>query len=71
MFALLNGSASTILNYISLYAETYLTEADSQWIGAYWVGYFVFAGFLITFVFLLCMYPKKLPETPKLNTGNL
>jgi len=54
-----------------LYAETYLTEADSQWIGAYWVGYFVFAGFLITFVFLLCMYPKKLPKTPKLNTGNL
>ena len=46
--------------FIITLPDTYLTPKDPQWIGAWWIGYFLFGGFVLCFLPGMSCFPKHL-----------
>uniref|UniRef100_A0A1B0EYU4 Solute carrier organic anion transporter family member n=1 Tax=Phlebotomus papatasi TaxID=29031 RepID=A0A1B0EYU4_PHLPP len=48
--------------YISPSLTPTISNTDPRWLGAWWLGWFILAGVLIVFAFLLGLFPKILPR---------
>lgn len=55
--------ASISLNtFIEPHLTPIVTTKDSQWLGAWWIGYILIAIVLACFSFLVSLFPKELPR---------
>ncbi|XP_059613651.1 solute carrier organic anion transporter family member 74D-like [Phlebotomus argentipes] len=48
--------------YISPSLTPTINNTDPRWLGAWWLGWFILAGVLIMFSFLIGLFPKILPR---------
>lgn len=46
---------------VCVLTETYLNPNDHEWIGAWWIGYFLFAALITIFVPFMGLFPRKIP----------
>ncbi|CAG0919874.1 unnamed protein product [Notodromas monacha] len=42
--------------------ETGLSPYDPRWLGAWWLGFVIIAGFLAIFAFFMALFPKRIPN---------
>ncbi|XP_065648193.1 solute carrier organic anion transporter family member 4C1 isoform X3 [Hydra vulgaris] len=69
-------SSIFLRRYTNINQKTHLKVNDSEWVGAWWLGFLVMFGFLMISGFLLLFFPKKLPGGDKkreeaIKLGNL
>lgn len=49
--------------YIAPYLTPIITQSDSRWLGAWWMGWLVIAGLIFCSGIFMFMFPKELPMT--------
>lgn len=49
--------------YIAPSLTPIITNRDSRWLGAWWMGWLITAGFILSFGLFMFMFPKELPMT--------
>lgn len=58
--------------YVDIGVETDLTPMDHRWVGAWWLGFAVFAGAAVFWTIWALGFPKEFPGTKylRLSTEN-
>lgn len=49
--------------FINPFATPSITNQDRRWIGAWWLGWLLFASVMAFFSFVVAIFPKELPRS--------
>lgn len=61
----LNTASYFLRLYVAPHLHPTIRNTDPRWIGAWWIGYIVFAGVTFFMVPLMAMFPRTLPRASK------
>jgi len=52
----------SLKSYVAPYLHPKINDEDPRWIGAWWIGYVIFATTMCLLTPIICMFPKILPR---------